>query len=1246
MPLKTDFNVAPYFDDYNETKNYHRILFRPSVAVQARELTQLQTILQNQIERFGNWAFRSGDIVSECKITDIPVLPYIRLSDFSTNLSSLNTQDLVGKLAVSNATGLSARVLLANTGFTTDYPNTNIVYVSYTNTGNNGATHFANNETLTFYNIPITGDDSVDVVAVVNTYANVKTTTATSGNAHGITVAEGIIFINGNFVKVQAPTYGLVNNYGTYAGNNVVGFDLIEQIITENQDTSLLDNALGYNNENAPGAHRLKLTPYLVSYDPDAAPKNFVPIVTYNYGAMVEKAVANDVKSILGKAIEQRTFEESGNYVINPFQVHAVSSIGDAVIDPNRFFGVISQGIAYTQGKRVELSASTKADMRRGVDIDESLDNQITFNYGNYLVLNEVAGSFDFVNSANVNLYDTVQQAITNQTYSGIVTPTGNQVGTARMRCFTYNSGTPGTNTAQYFLHLFDVKLNSGYNTTNIKSVYYDNGGKDGVGDVVSSLQSSSNKSQLYSFGVNGLKNLRNLTNTIKTQYTYRTLTSSTMNNTGNVQVILTGGSNEKIPYGFPITLPDSDASDFNLIVTSNASTSSLSGTISISSTNTYIVGSGTNFTSKFYPGSIIGVGANYRTVNNIVSDTVMYCNSVWPGTLTGQTYVKKYISGQILPITSSRATGPSSSIDTSNSSSFYINTGEQPTVSLSVDVVYNVLRTIASPAKKGIQRNRFVKIDTSTNPKGPWCLGIADVCTLVKVYSSTDGSYSVNNSDVTSNFVFDSGQKDTHYDFAYLYTKPGYNVASNTKLLVQIDFFTAAFAANSSGFFSVESYPVDDSSISNTYITINTKDIPLYIDENNTKTPLRDYVDFRPFPVNTANNTASNTSYFDTSNSTQVTAAISYATVNPSASLVFNNITYIPSYGKNLQSDYTRYLPRKDLLLITPNELAPVKVKEGLSKVNPQPPLYPDNAMALAIVNIPEYPSLTTEQRDSLSRINQTSINLIRDTTPSISISLVTNRRYTMKDIGKLDNRISNLEYYQQLSLLEKKAVDMKVTDANGLDRFKNGIFAEPFSDYALSAVSDPQYSFNIDSSKGIGRPFINREVIRIKFNSSSSTASQTGRAITLPYTEQSFMVQPFATKYRSSALVAFAWNGTLILVPSYDNHNDTINTGSINITIDNSKTWQDFAKGPFGQIWGDWRSTSTSNTVIVNGSPKVYNVDVGYVAGGTTEAQVRAQLWTYLKKQGFSPDDFTIGNESYKWTTSGNHPPGWTPA
>ena len=67
MPSPTDFNLSPYYDDFTESKKFHRILFRPSFAVQARELTQSQTILQNQIERVSDHLFKQGAMVIDVR---------------------------------------------------------------------------------------------------------------------------------------------------------------------------------------------------------------------------------------------------------------------------------------------------------------------------------------------------------------------------------------------------------------------------------------------------------------------------------------------------------------------------------------------------------------------------------------------------------------------------------------------------------------------------------------------------------------------------------------------------------------------------------------------------------------------------------------------------------------------------------------------------------------------------------------------------------------------------------------------------------------------------------------------------------------------------------------------------------------------------------------------------------------------------------------------------------------------------
>jgi hypothetical protein len=81
MALETDFNVSPYFDDYNENKDFYKILFRPGVAVQARELNQFQTILQKQVERFGDNIFKRGTIIDGCNFHFLSTYPFIKLVD-------------------------------------------------------------------------------------------------------------------------------------------------------------------------------------------------------------------------------------------------------------------------------------------------------------------------------------------------------------------------------------------------------------------------------------------------------------------------------------------------------------------------------------------------------------------------------------------------------------------------------------------------------------------------------------------------------------------------------------------------------------------------------------------------------------------------------------------------------------------------------------------------------------------------------------------------------------------------------------------------------------------------------------------------------------------------------------------------------------------------------------------------------------------------------------------------------------
>lgn len=1237
MPLSANLNVSPYFDDYNEDKQYYRVLFKPQVAVQARELNQVQSILQNQIERFGNWAFQNGDIVSGCTIIDIPSLPFIRLQDFQVNGASFDVTSLVNTQVVSASSNLTARVFVANTGLVTNYPNTNIVYIQYVNTGNNGGNvvvSYSNNETINFYSIPSNGTP----IATVNVYATSNSTQVPTGNAHGISVSEGIVFINGVFSKITTPTFGIVNNSGTYAGNNVVGFQLSANSVTENQDSSLYDNALGYSNENAPGAHRLKLVPTLITLDPVTASNTsgFNPIATYNYGALVKKSVSSNVYSVVGEAIATRIYDESGNYVVNPFVVDTVTGLtGNSIIstvNANTVLGRVSPGVGYAQGQRVEILKTAYINMRRGIDTQSFTSQQITFNYGNYFTVNEVAGIFPFSTAQNVNLYDAPQQAVTTRTFASISSPKGNLIGTASLKNFNYISGVDGTNTAVYSIHVFNVKMNSGYQTNRIKSIGYTSGTK-GFADLTNPgvISGSSLKDQLYSFGIPGLKNLKDDSNNNNTQYIYRTNKSSTMASNGLVTVTLSGsgagGSNiDILPYGVGV-LPIIDTSSITLVATANVDTAALSGSVTTSSSSTTVTGSGTDFVNDFVPGSLLKYNSVIRTVTAVTNSTVMTVDANFGGSAGTGAYYKTYLNGRIIPFSYS-ATGPQTGyVYVSNSTSFEIRSTQAPASSLGVQVFYDVLRTKATASTKTINKNRFVKINVANNaggPTGPWCLGVSDVHQISAIYGSSSDSFcnstAITATNITNQFSYDTGQKDTHYDYGYIYPTSGFSSSSYPYLLVQMDYFTPS----APGFFSVESYPIDDANTANTN-AIQTKDIPLYVDESGKKNWLRDYIDFRPVSNSSANNTGA---------VSNVVTSISYSTINPAAANLTPFSTddlNVPAYGRNMQSNFTLYLPRNDLVTITSDNI--IKVIEGQSKISPQTPIFPDNSMAVAVINIPPYPSLSTDQVDSDQLVNKFSKNLIRDTSTAISTNLVSNRRYTMQDIGKLDKRITNLEYYTQLSLLQQKATNMVVTDSNGLNRFKNGIFADSFDSFLLSDVSNPEYSIAIDRKDGKARPKFVTESFRFDFNATaSSNVQKTGRAITLPYTSVAFVTQPYATKYRSSAHVASHWNGFLSLMPTYNNNVDTNQTASVGITIDNTTPWKEFANSPFGSIWGAWQtSVNTVSSSVTTGNQNVFNLELGYQYDNATASRaLNAAIAQY------SAEGFTIGGTSLTFTGS----------
>jgi len=112
--LTTDLSVAPYYDDYEDSKNFYRILYRPGYAVQSRELTQSQTLLQSQIDRFGKHVFKEGSIVIPGTFdlfsdssTSGPVR-YVKVRDVDTSNNAVDINNFLDQTVTSNTTNIKA----------------------------------------------------------------------------------------------------------------------------------------------------------------------------------------------------------------------------------------------------------------------------------------------------------------------------------------------------------------------------------------------------------------------------------------------------------------------------------------------------------------------------------------------------------------------------------------------------------------------------------------------------------------------------------------------------------------------------------------------------------------------------------------------------------------------------------------------------------------------------------------------------------------------------------------------------------------------------------------------------------------------------------------------------------------------------------------------------------------------------------------------------------------------------------
>ena len=369
-----------YKDDYTDSAGYARILFNSGRALQARELTQLQTIIQEEITRFGRNIFKEGAAVSAGSLEIDNNYRYVVLEVGSGDIT-----DLVVGSELRNGTGVKAKVLEAPVEIVsnTQYR----VYLRYTNSG---ATTPGTTE------VTFSSGDSLNSGAF-----NVATGANTVGAGVKLYVDAGDFFAAGRFV--YAPNQGLILNPTTRNYSGTVGFKIEQDIVTVNDTTALYDNTGDTPNVSAPGADRWRIRLTLTDKDDIISSDSFIFLCRVINSKIVEQVDENDAYNKINDMIAQRTYEESGNYLAEPFQL----TFEDDDSTDSDIFAVVSPGIAYVRGYRVENQYPLKLKTPRPQAFTASATDFIAVDYGSYVKINDAqfANFADGLGGVQVNLY-------------------------------------------------------------------------------------------------------------------------------------------------------------------------------------------------------------------------------------------------------------------------------------------------------------------------------------------------------------------------------------------------------------------------------------------------------------------------------------------------------------------------------------------------------------------------------------------------------------------------------------------------------------------------------------------------------------------------------------------------------------------------------------------------------------------------------------------------------------------------
>jgi len=1057
------FNVKPYWDDFNTAggdeltpkEKYQRVLFRPGNAIQARELTQLQTILQHQVSSLGDHLFKDGSVVVPGAVHLHNKIDYVKLD--SVNAACDTVTELVGT-EFTDGTNV-AKVIHAALAIGSDSITIWVQYIS--------GTVFADNVTIT-----ATGGKSAEVKA-----------SAATGFGSVVSIEDGIYYIKKHMVVAKAKTI-VLSKYTSDVSFDI-GLLVTEKLVGPGDDISLNDNAQGTPNTSAPGAHRYSVTAVLSTQAVNSTTGNFVLIARLENGVTVKHARTADY-SLLEDELARRTFDESGNYYVNPFKAlvkkHTVNVLGGAFVIGSSY-EIISVGTtdftiigaaanavgaiftatgvgtgtgiaildtkltiavdpstAYVRGYEIQKLSTTNLHFDKARSSERVTDKVTEISHNNYIEVTSMVGVPDLTTHGKIS----IQNA------------SSGEVGTCRARSIERVSGSGASAGSRYRIHIFEF---TGTMALATKLVDKDT------------------------------QTIANATN-----------------------------------YDFTGTIADSGAASAY-----NIGSDSLVYKLPydrIKTCDTKTDGSAADYNYKF-------------NTNRIISGTdVTSGQATFTTTVAFETFGERSNNINWILINDDDQTVGGEVVDINNIS-FNAALTTATITGLSAQAG-DTLRLIAPFERTATHKTKVISGDTAVaflHSNSPdytgdgMALGHADVHKLVSVVE-TSGS-----ADVTKHFEIDDGQRDTHYDLGRIKLKTTSNYTAAVNLTVTYKYFTHGILGD---FFTVDSYLGQ----------INYADIPSY-----DLIELRSAVDFRPRIDN---------------------AGAGFTGGNAGTA----RLSATPRRYSQFKTDIQFYLPRMDKVWL--DSKGDFGVTPGVPAAFPEAPGIPKDAMHLYTVSVAPY-TLTPSE---------------------VGVAYIDQKRYTMRDIGHLDKRVGQVEYYAALNFLETEAQNTQILDTNNNPRWKSGYLVDGFANTRMSKSWSPEYRAAVDIPNRTLRAPFSQGNAAMTYHVASSGTTKTGDLVTLPYTHADIISQ---TQYSGSINVnpynVFNWSGSMALSPSTDEWIDIDRRPEVTINNDGEFDAMKAALEPeVGTVWGAWQTHWTGAVAGTRSSTYTPGVmeNVGGPAGG----------------------------------------------